>query len=135
MGSATPATPEDVAAAFDAVPAGVAERLLAVRAIAYSVADGIVEAGGLREYTAWGEPTLRPVNNKIGSSIRLGVQRDGVPAMFVHCGTPLVSEFRAAASHLSYEGKRAVLLAEDVPFPEAELQHLIELAFTLHLRR
>jgi hypothetical protein len=127
--------PDDVAAAFDAVTAGVAERLLAVRAIAYSVADGIPEAGGLREYTAWGEPALRPVNNKIGSSIRLGVQRDGVPAMFVHCGTPLVSEFRAAASHLSYEGKRAVLLAEDVPFPEADLERLIELAFTLHLRR
>ncbi len=127
--------PESVAAAFDSIPVGAAERLLAVRAIAYGVAEGIPETGGLKEYTAWGEPSLRPVNNKVGSAIRLGMQPDGTPAMFVHCGTPLISEFRFVASHLSYEGKRAVLLAEDTHFPEAELAQLIELVFTHYLRK
>lgn len=55
--------------------------------------------------------------------------------MFVHCATPLISEFRAVAGHLAYEGKRAVLLPEDSCLPESELAHLIELTFTLYLRR
>lgn len=75
------------------------------------------------------------MNDRIGSAIRLGVRRDGMPAMFVHCATPLISEFRAVAGHLAYEGKRAVLLPEDSCLPESELAHLIELTFTLYLRR
>lgn len=135
MHFAIPAMPDDVATAFGALPAGVAERLLAVRALAFSVADEIPETGGLREYTAWGAPSLRPSNDRVGTAIRLGLHSNGSPAMFVHCGTPLISEFRAVASDLSYEGTRAVLLSEQGSLPEAELRQLIELTFTHHLRR
>lgn len=46
MGSMAPAMPGDVAAAFDAFPAAAAQRLLAVRTIAYRIADEVPQAGG-----------------------------------------------------------------------------------------
>ncbi|MEV8250115.1 hypothetical protein AB0O87_04200 [Microbacterium sp. NPDC076768] len=135
MSTPLPAMPEEVAAAFADFPDQVAERLAAVRALAFAVAAEIPEGGGLREYLAWGEPSLRPVRERVGTAIRLGTTRDGTPAVFVHCGTPLIAESRATTSHLSYEGNRAVLIPDDGPLPEAELRSLIERTFTLHLRQ
>lgn len=135
MSTPLPAMPEEVGAAFADFPDHVAERLAAVRALAFAVAGEIPEADGLREYLAWGEPSLRPVRERVGTAIRLGTTRDGTPAVFVHCGTPLIAESRATTSHLSYEGNRAVLIPDDGPLPEAELRDLIERTFTLQLRR
>lgn len=130
-----PAMPPEVRAAFESWPAGVAEQLATVRQIAYSVAEEIPETGGLREYLAWGQPSLRPRKAGVGTAIRLGLEQDDRPAMLVHCATSLISEFKTVAGHLEFQGKRAVLFSQDRAIPEAELHVLIELAFTAHLRK
>lgn len=135
MSTPLSAMPEEVAAAFADFPDQVAARLAAVRTLAFAVAAEIPEAGGLREYLAWGEPSLRPVRERVGTAIRLGITRDGAPAVLVHCGTPLIAQSRAITSHLSYDGNRAVLIPDDGAPAEAELRDFIERTFTLQLRR
>jgi hypothetical protein len=125
----------EVRAAFESWPPWAAQQLAVVRQIAYAVAEEIPETGGLREYLAWGQPSLRPRNDGVGTAIRLAIEHDDRPAMLVHCGTSLVSTFKMVAGHLEFQGKRAVLFARDRAIPEAELHVLIELAFTSKLRR
>lgn len=127
-------TPE-VRAAFAGLPEELASQLHEVRSIAFAVAEEIPETGGLHEYLAWGQPSLRPKREGVGTAIRLGVGAGGQAAMFVHCATSLISEYKIIAGHLMFEGKRAVLLPRSCAIPEPELRVMIELAFTSKLRQ
>lgn len=126
--------PNELAAAFAELPEGVTARLLEVREIILSVASELPELGGLREYLAWGQPSYRAERDGVGTSVRLWVHGDGGPAMFVHCGTSLISEFRAVVGHLVFDGKRAVLLPDSGPLPEDEVRVMVEMALTSKLR-
>ncbi|QIM18190.1 hypothetical protein G7066_05100 [Leucobacter coleopterorum] len=125
----------DIRAVFDGWPEWAADQLAEVRRIAYSVATEIPETGGLDEYLAWGQPSLRPRKPRVGTAIRLGVEHGERPAMLVHCATSLISEYKTVVGHLEFEGKRAVLFSRDEKLPDAEVRVMIELAFTSYLRR
>lgn len=131
----SPEIPIEVAAAFAEFPAGVAARLVDVRDLVFSVAAELPATGGVRESLAWGQPSYRPERDGIGTSVRLGAHTTGRPALFVHCGTSLISEFRAVIGHLEFEGRRGLLLPVEGPLPERELRVAIELAFTAKRRR
>ncbi len=124
----------EVAAAFDAVTDPVREVLLAVREIVFATAAELPETGGVREYLAWGQPAYRPRRDGVGVAVRLGEQA-GTPAMFVHCRTTLISDFRSMAGHLEFGGRRAVLFDPVRPLPLTELAAMIERALTYHHRQ
>lgn len=130
-----PKMPEEVATVFDAMPAAVASRLVEIREVLFCVASELPETGGLREYLAWGQPSYRAMREGIGTSVRLAAHSSGRPAMYVHCGTSLISEYRAIVGHLRFDGKRAVLMPVTGPLPAAEVRIMAELALTMKRKR
>ena len=117
---------ENVAAVFEAFPAEVRARLLGLRARIVAVA--LAEHIELEEALRWGQPAyLAPK----GSTIRLGVPRSGGFAIYTHCQTTLISDFKAICPELKFEGNRAVHFSTNEDPPET-IDLLIHAALTYH---
>ncbi|WP_018698793.1 DUF1801 domain-containing protein [Amorphus coralli] len=132
-----PDPPAEVARAFDAFPAAVRTRLLEVRALIFSTADGLDGVGPLTETLKWGEPAYLTEASRSGTTIRLGVLRDAppTPALFVNCQTTLADDFRALAPELECRGSRALLLPATGPLDAEPLRRCLALALTYKRRR
>ncbi len=118
---------EAVRAVFDRFPANARAGLLALRARIFAVAaqEGIA----LQEELRWGQPAyLAPK----GSTLRLGVPKSGGFAIYTHCQTTLMADFREVSPALNFEGNRAVHFACDETPPKA-LDFLILRALTYHM--
>lgn len=126
------ATP-DVAAAFDAFPGDVRAKLLEIRTLIFAVADETSRVGALTECLKWGQPAYLTEETKFGTTIRLGADKaSGRPALYVHCQTSLVDQYRGLfPDSFGFDGNRALLMEGD-SLPEAELRHCIKLALTYH---
>ncbi len=136
MPQAGKAMPPDVKSAFDAFPDAVRGQLLALRDLILETATQTPAAGDVVETLKWGQPSYLTVKPKSGSTIRLGVGGSGQAALFCHCQTSLVSQYRELYPHLfDFEGNRALVLQKDRPLPRAELAHCIALAMTYHVRK
>ncbi len=128
--------PPDVAAAFEALPAHVRARLKALRMLVFRVAAKTDGVGDIVETLKWGEPSYLTERPKSGSTIRLGVSKDDRPALFCHCQTSLISDFRTRyPNSFDYEGNRALVLKDGEDLPQAELEHCIAMALTYHKRK
>jgi len=131
-----PPIPPDVTAAFDATPPAARERLLQLRALIFETAAATPGVGALTETLKWGEPAYLTEASKSGSTIRLGVAKDGRCALYLNCKTTLVEEYRAAFSDvLGFEGNRAVLLDPQAGLPRDALAQAIAMALTYHRRK
>jgi len=135
---ADPAPPfEDPAvhAVFAGFEPPVRERLMQIRALIFSVAGETPEVGSLVETLKWGQPAYLPKKPRVGTTIRLGVPKTGGYAVFTHCQTSLISDFRVMFDDVfDFDGNRAVLFdgAED---PDMEkLASLVRRALTYHLK-
>jgi hypothetical protein len=119
----------NVAKVFDAFPPDVRAGLLGLRARILAVAKR--EGIALKEALRWGQPAyLAPK----GSTIRLGVPKSGGYAIYTHCQTTLINDFRAICPELCFEGNRAVRFEAGVA-PPAAIDMLIRAALTYHLKR
>ena len=86
--------PADVAGAFEALSDDALPRLLSIRDLIFKVAADTDGVGEIVETLKWGQPSYLTVRPKSGSTVRLGVSKDGRPALFCHCQTTLVREYR-----------------------------------------
>ncbi|WP_353350883.1 DUF1801 domain-containing protein [Aquicoccus sp. SU-CL01552] len=121
-----------VAAAFAAFPPGAQPGL---RALILSVAADTPEAGRLSEELRWGQPAYLTPRTGAGTTLRLGVPKSGGFALFVHCQTTLIEEFRALAGpDWSVEGRRAILFDGPAAITDPALRLLIRRALTYHLK-
>ncbi len=109
-----PPVPADVAAVFATHPRATRAQLMQVRALIYEVAAD-TDTGPLTETLKWGAPSYLTKATKSGTTIRLGQRRtDGRAAMFVHCQTALIDEFRDRfADQFEFDGNRALILPDD----------------------
>ncbi len=116
----------NVARVFEAFAPNVRVGLLALRAriLAVAAEEGIPVEEALR----WGQPAYLAAK---GSTIRLGVPKTGGYAIYTHCQTTLISDFRALCPELRFEGNRAVHFAAGEVAPEA-IDMLIRTALTYH---
>jgi len=127
-----PAMPATVVPAFEAVPAEPRAVLLHVRALIFEIAAGLPDAARMSETLKWGQPSYAVPT---GTPLRLGLTRDGQPALFAHCQTRVVADARAVLdTALEFEGNRAILVPMDRPFPDAALRQVIHAALTYRLR-
>lgn len=127
---------DDVKAVFNAMPEDTRLILLAVRDLVFETATQTNEAGEVVETLKWGQPSYLTVRPKSGSTIRLGTGKSGEPALFCHCQTSLVSQFRDVYPQVfDFEGNRALVIKDDSPLPRDELSHCIALALTYHKRK
>lgn len=128
--------PADVAGAFERLSDDALPRLLAIRDLIFKVAADTDGVGEIVETLKWGQPSYLTVRPKSGSTVRLGVSKDGRPALFCHCQTTLVQQYRDLyEADFDFEGNRAVILKDDSSLPVAELEHCLALALTYHRRK
>ncbi len=135
MVSDPPIENPDVRARFDAFPEPAREGLLTLRRLIFDVAGTLPEVGRLEETLKWGQPAYLTPETGLGSTIRLGVPKGGGFAIYAHCQTTLISEFREVfPDDFEYEGTRAVRFRNTAEITADKLRLLISRALTYHLK-
>lgn len=125
-----------VAAAFAAFPTEVRGEMLALRDLIFDVASGIPEVGPLEETLKWGQPAYLTSTTKAGTTIRLGLPKQGGFALYTHCQSTVMSDMQANfPGAFTFEGNRGVLFTAGAAVPEAPLRVLIRSALTYHLNK
>ncbi|HEY4167817.1 MAG TPA: DUF1801 domain-containing protein [Reyranella sp.] len=126
-----------VAAAFEAYPAALRKRLLALRALVFDVAARTEGVGPLTETLKWGQPSYLTEATRSGSTVRIDRLKKGNGyAIYFHCQSGLVPAFRALyPDAFRFDGKRALLFEPGERLPVRALRHCIGLALTHHLRK
>lgn len=124
-----------VESVFDGYPPDLRDALLGVRRTIFETAADTPEVGRLRETLKWGQPAYLTPETGSGSTLRLGPGRLGGGAIFVHCRTRILSEFRDLhPDAFDYEGNRGIHLRPDADPADERLRGLVHNALTYHLR-
>lgn len=124
-----------VEAVFDATPAPVKKRLLALRRMIFEVAASTDGVGELQETLKWGDPAYLTPASKSGSTIRIAAKagNPGQYALYLNCQTTLVDTYRSLfPTEFSYEGNRAIVFDADDEVPRDALRFCIAMALTYH---
>lgn len=119
-----------VAAVFNGFGAEARAGLLSIRARIFKVARETQAVAPLEEALRWGQPAYL---TSTGSTIRLGVPKTGGVAVYTHCQTSIMRDFREVFPALDFEGNRAVKFAPGEDLPLDKLEFLIRRALTYHL--
>lgn len=126
-----------VAKVFEEYPEQIQRKLLKLRELIFNSANEKPEVGEIEETLKWGQPSYLTNETKSGSTIRIDAipSSPGSYAMYFHCQTTLIEDFRNKhGSTFEYEGNRALIFNESEEIPEKELVHCILLAQTYHLK-
>ena len=127
-----------VEAIFEASPGATRDELHHLRELIFETAENIPDIGAITETVKWRQPAYLPAKPGTGTTLRIDALKEprrGV-AMYVHCQTTLVDDFKQLYPGLfTFEGNRAVVFEEGTELPCEELKHCIALALTYHLRK
>ncbi len=130
-----PFSDPDVEAAFASFPEPARQGLLALRRLIFEIAATTPEAGALEETLKWGQPAYVTATTKSGSTIRLGLPKPGGFAIYTHCRTSIIADFRSLfPKDFVYEGNRAIHFKAGECLSSDNLRLLIRSALTYHLR-
>ena len=130
--------PPEVAAVFAAIPQDARRRLADIREMIFDAAAEDERVGALTETLKWGEPAYLTEESGSGSTVRLGLLRSEPEcvAIFFNCRTTIVEDIRQRFGGLfQYEGRRAVLLPLAVALLKPEIERILAIALTYHIRR
>ncbi|MGF1475062.1 MAG: DUF1801 domain-containing protein [Geminicoccaceae bacterium] len=126
----------DVEAAFASFPEPARTGLLTLRALIFDTAETEPGVGGLEETLKWGQPAYLTPETKSGSTIRLGLPKQGGFALYTHCQTTILSDFRSIFPHdFVYEGNRGIHFHDEDNLSPDKLRLLIRSALTYHRKR
>ncbi|ALS02136.1 hypothetical protein ATZ33_12310 [Enterococcus silesiacus] len=122
-----------VATIFEQYPERCRKALLALRELIFDTAAELAVVGVLEESLKWNQPSYATKATKSGSPIRIDRFGDKKIALFFHCQTTLVEEFRALFSDVfEFSKNRAIVLDPEKESPINELAFCIERALTYH---
>ena len=125
-----------VEAAFAAFPAPARRGLLTLRGLIFETAAATPGVGALEETLKWGQPAYLTPETGSGSTIRLGRPKQGGFALYTHCQTRIILDFRGLfPDDFVYEGNRAVRFEDGAALPLDKLRLLVRSALTYRLRR
>ncbi|MEP5170560.1 MAG: DUF1801 domain-containing protein [Shimia thalassica] len=131
----TPFADPDVKAAFDRFSAPERGGLMALREMIFETAIETPEAGTIEETLKWGQPSYLTPVTKSGSTVRLGVPKTGGLAMYTHCQTTLISDFKTLFPvDFTFDGNRGVVFESGQTTFDDRLRLLIKSALTYHLK-
>lgn len=134
MKPATPFTDAAVERVFAGFSDNARTGLLALRELIFEEAAQTDGVGPLLETLKWGQPAYLTPKTKSGSTIRLGMSKQGDFAIFTHCQTTIMSDFQSLfPDEFTFEGNRAVHFKSDEILPLNSLRLLIRRALTYHL--
>ncbi|MGC4072777.1 MAG: DUF1801 domain-containing protein [Nibricoccus sp.] len=126
-----------VEALFSSYTADTRACLLQLREMIFAVAKATSAVGRIEETLRWGQPSYLTSESKSGSILRLDAVRNspGTCALYFHCQTTLISDFRKRFGRkLHYEGNRALLFSVSKPLPETEVRECVRAALTYRLK-
>ncbi len=87
-----------------------------LRALIEDVAQEWQASHRLTETVKWGQPSFA-LTPKAGTAVRMGLNGQGEVALFVHCGTTVISDWREACAltetPVRTEGNRALIVDPD----------------------
>lgn len=136
MTSSPPFKDQKVEEVFESFPDEVREPLLRVRALIFDTAAAIKGVGEIEEALKWGQPSYLTPKTKSGSTLRLGTTKSGAPAVFTHCQTSIMSDFRMMFEDaFTIDGNRALHLSVDEDLPLEKLEFLVRRALAYHLSK
>lgn len=122
--------------AFLSFPEDVRPGLLALRELVFETARTTNGVGELRETLKWNQPAYLTPKSRSGSTIRLGVPKQGGFAIYAHCQTTIISDFQSQhPDDFTYEGNRAVHFKTGITPPKSKLRKLIRSALTYHMAK
>lgn len=122
---------------FQHYPASVRKKLLELRTLILKVAKDLESVGPIEENLRWGQPSYLTSSSKSGTTIRIDQYkgRKDQYAMYFHCQTDLVSDFKKMfGDNLVYEGQRAIIFSVKKSLPKKVIRQCIEMALTYHQR-
>ncbi len=115
------------------MPNDARETLLSIRALIYDIGAAL-PVGRIEETLKWGQPSYATPDTKAATPIRLGVAKSGVPAIFTHCQSTVMSDFQAICGpDFIFDGNRALHLPPDNMPDLNALTPLIRAALTYRL--
>ncbi len=126
---------EKVQAVFDAYPAHIRPRMLALRQLIYDTAAELEGVGRLEETLKWGEPAYLTSETRSGSTIRIDwkPKQPDQYAMYFICHTNLVNSFREIyPDQLMFDGNRSIVFKVDEEIPEESVKHCVAMALRYH---
>ena len=122
-----------LADAFAAMPDDKRAHILALRDLIFETGKTL-PIGRIEESLKWGQPSYNTPDTKAATPIRLGITKADDLAIFTHCQSTVMSDFRALAPpDMKFDGNRALLLSPDSPLPLDEITPLIRAALTYRL--
>lgn len=131
----TPFKDPNIARTFDGYPDDAQPGLRELREMIFKVAARTDGVGTIEETLKWGQPAYLTPETKSGSTIRLGLPKQGGFAIYTHCQTSIMSDFQALfPDDFTYEGNRAVHFKTGDDLPADKLHLLITRALTYHLK-
>lgn len=108
--------------------------MLKIRDLIIDAAKADSRIGEVSETLKWGQPSYIPRAPKTGTPIRLGVPKVGEFAIFVHCQTTVISEFRSLfPDDFTYDGNRAVIFSGVQEIVPSKVTLIIQRALTYRL--
>ena len=124
----------EIATVFDTFSENSQPVLLALRRLVFETAQTDPRIGQVEEALRWGQPSYLTPVTKSGTTIRLGASNGECAALFVHCRTTLMSDFRAAfPDQDETQGSRALLIRSPEAIDPMRHGWLIRQALTYHL--
>lgn len=130
----SPVLPLDVEAAFSAFPEPARSDLLKIRDLIFEVAASDPRIGPVSEYLKWGQPSYNTAESGSGTPIRLGRPKSGGFAVFTHCQTTVIPEFRETFGEaFAYDANRAVVFDKGTEIDLGKLAVLVSRALTYRL--
>jgi len=127
----------EVKAVFDSYPKRLRTPLLRLRQLIFNCASQTKGAGNLVETLKWGQAAYLTEKPKTGSTIRIGTLKgqENTYAMFFHCQTKLVADFREIyPKTLRFQKNRAIVFSLEDEIPRDAVAHCIALALTYRMR-
>ena len=126
----------NVRARFESFPEPERGHLLALRRLIFECAAATPGVGPLEETLKWGQPAYLTPVTRSGSTIRLGIPKQGGYAVFTHCQTSLIDDFRERfPDDFRFDGNRAVEFQADESPALDKLGILVREALTYRLSK
>lgn len=121
--------------AFSGFPEEARNGLMQLRELIFEVAAQTEGVGKIQEALKWGQPAYLTPETKSGSTIRLGLPKQGGLAIYTHCQTTILSDFQTIfPDGFVYEGNRAIHFKIGAELPLDRLALLVKRALTYHLK-
>jgi hypothetical protein len=135
MNPTPPFQSPEVEAKFASYPELARTGLLTLRTLIFDVAATNPHIGPLEETLKWAQPSYATPKTKAASPIRLGPTKDGHFALYAHCQTTLIADFRSLfPDDFKYETNRAIHFDNAKKLPLKQLRLFISSALTYHLK-